>query len=1432
MNLTFNKYQTQLTPEILDSLDKYVRDELLEVLDKIELIQNIVSPNRKHAKDLPRDNDGKIIVDITNPHILEDMDYFRQPVIHFQEHGCYSFAHPSRHPKSEFQTFWKEQTRRCKEGYVRESDGEWITGYNYFYWNFSPILKAVIKGDIDENEEIKEIKAIEESYSTAERIEGFPDPWDGDYLYYHYLDQAQKNGKYGAVTKTRGRGYEQPYSAIIKTPYGETTMGAIKPGDKVLTPTTNLYATVLEKYEQGVKDVYEVEFSDGRKVECGLNHLWAVYEGRGRKKRPYKVVSLEYILNKGLYKTTNQNQKSYTFKLPKIHVVEYPEQKELPVHPYVLGALLGDGSMSTGSIKIATSDVEIVKSFENILGSQYELMYDDTTTNNYRIVYKAARKDFVKINPLKNAIIDLNLNVSCKHKFIPEIYKTASVYDRMALVKGLMDTDGSISEKGFIEFTNTCEQLIDDLADVLRSLGIQCKKSLSVRTGSSIIEEREIVRNNYFRLYIKTNFNVFSLPRKSKRVRKKNIFDLVFIRNIKKIRREQSACILIDSEEHVYLTNDFIPTHNSFKGGSFLNVPYHFTPKSKAWAFASEKGDLTDDGLLSKAWDNMAFISEFTPWRKSRHEKDTVMHKKASYKDMSTGNFRGYKSEIIGLTTKNNPERARGKRGQVILYEEAGRYSDLLTAWNIARPSMEQGRAVFGLMVAYGTGGTFTTASYGLEKLFYQGAGYRVYTTKNVYDKVKTNNTCAFYSPEYLNRHGCYDKNGNSDVIKALIEIFQGRLEVIRNTSDPMAITQEKADRSITPQEAFAKVSGSVFPIDDLKDYLSEIIVNQESFTSAHSIGRLKVSENGIEFINDRNKYPIYDYPLSEKSDKEGAVQIYAHPVKINGEVTKYRYISGLDPVDDDYSSTNSLPSIFIFDTFTDNIVAEYTGRPNTANEFYEIALRLIEYYNAICNYESDKKGLFAYFSNKNKLYLLADNPKILKDMDMSASKENYGNKAHPYSEKIYTPNGIKLWKDIKIGDILFGSNGETTKVIDIPFDSVTDVYKITLKDGRKIKASLNHLWKVIDWSKKEKILSTQDLLKNYYRTKGKYKEYKYYIPIQKAVEYPEQEVQIEPYLLGLMLGDGCMTNSRHHQFCFASSIKDMDFYKTLIPFEIKTLDDRHHRIVIKNIGKTLKSLNLQETKSRTKFIPDIYKYNSFEVRLNILQGLLDTDGTVGYGGNPQFCSTSKQLAEDVMEVARSLGVNCNVNITNNKFGKIYNVRFYTDLKLFKLKRKADLQKITKKRAYKTAIVNIEYVGEEKSKCVTVDSKDSCYLINEYVITHNSKGTHSNKRVNQWGRRLQADWLIADYKTSDDKTIPNLRRVQSIAYLKELIAWHEDINADRVSAMGMCMILREEYRKYSDSAKSDTLDNSLEMDPYFIKNLPNYKKTQLKYLTR
>lgn len=1080
--IEMNEYQTELTEELVNSLPQEVQDQLFDIINNVEFVKRLISPTREHAKDRPRDDRGRIIVDLANPHILENMDYFRPSAIHYEKYGNFTNLRPNANPNSEYGKWVREERRRIWDGYVRESDGEWVTGYMYWFLNYSPMMLSKIREYKDKNGKKRKSK-------RADRVEALPECWEGIYWRFHCLEQASNGGLYN-------------------------------------------------------------------NFEGGQHMAELASRGKG------KSYSLASILN----------------------------------HIFVVG----------------------------------------------------------------------------------------------------------------------------------------------------------------------------------------------------------------ENEE----------AHEKVKG----------------IVTAYQKEYLTKDGVLNKFVDMANFCATNTQFPRKRlknslQEMTWIM----GYKDVDLDIERGTQNTVLGVSSKDDESKLRGKRAAKILIEEFGTFPRLVDLYNVLLPSVQEGDIVFGQIYMLGTAGDNESDFAGAQEIMYNPKGYNMYAIPNVYDKFNQGKPYfVFFFPGYVNRKGCYNENGVSDVIKALIEILMNRYRVKYNSTDPNTIIKTIAEVPITPAEAIVKTGVNMFPVADLTERIGQLDANPTEYDDVY-VGDLVFNKEGQVEYKPTSATPIRDFP--HKDNKiEGAIEIYQMPEidKNTGKPYNDRYILGADPYDDDESNTMSLGSIFVLDLWTDRIVAEYTGRPSFADDYYEICRKLCLFYNGRLNYEYNKKGLFSHFSTRNSLYLLTDVLDFLKEKQMM--KDGYGNKAHPYSEKVYTPEGIKNWGDVKIGDLLYNTYGGTTKVIDIPFDATTDIYEVTLRDGRRVKASENHLWKVIDWNNKEKVLSTKELLNGYYRVKGNYKEYKYYIPKNMGVDFTEQSVKLPSYFMGIMLGDGCFTQSKHHQAYFTSSLQDLETYKRNVPFAIKTYDDRHHRWLVPNIGNILKEYNLIDKNSHTKFIPDSYKYNSREVRVSLLQGLLDTDGYVGYGGNPEYTTCSLNLCNDVMEVARSLGINCNMQKLYNSYGEYYKVVFYTDITLFKLQRKANRQKITKTRAYKTGIINIEYIGKEKAKCVTVDSTDSCYLVGDFVTTHNSKGTNASPAINAYARSRLRSWLLAPVpimQTIDGEEkevmVPRLFTVRNRALLKELINYNSEGNFDRISAMGMLMLLREDrmirYQGDVSKEKQERANNSYDgNDPFFKKN--------------
>lgn len=1389
--LPTNEFQTPITEELRDSLPTEVWDDFMDIVTNTEFIKSLISPERKRAKDLPRDSYGRIIVDVCHPHILENMDYFRQSAIYFQKYGCYTKLLPNPNPKSEFGMWLTREVTRCLEGMVRPEDGEWIPGDMYFYLNYFPIIQTKLR----------------KGSKIGDRIVDFPEFWEGVYLRFHYLNQARNGGiyddfvgaKHAVEIASRGRAIE--VNELVETPEGLKLWKDIKIGD-YLFGNHNTITKVVNIPFVGESPCYKITLRDGRTITASDNHIWNVYKRNSKK--PILKTTLELFNEyKHSHKISSRVPKGieYIYSIPSNEGVEF-EENTTQIDPYTFGLLLGDGCFKHLSCYYTceTTDFDIIKQY---IPYQYTKWKDKYAYRihipNWRTLLK-----FYKL-----------VDKGSEDKFIPREFKYNSRKVRLSLLQGLMDTDGYVSTNGIPIFTTVSEFLCQDIMWLARSLGYNCsfKKHPAGYKKDGIYKRCKDV----YIVKIYGGPEVFKLPRKSNLVNYKSNYaksrrDSTRIINIEFVGNKQCKCVTVDALDDSFLIGDFIQTHNS-KSYSIaaimckmflLGESMTSLNKVKCTIVADQKEFLIKDGSLNKFVDGIDFCSKYTQFPKARLKNSlSEMQWVSGYLDKETNIPKGTQNEVLGIAIKDDADKTRGKRSQRLFYEEFGTFPKFLDVWQTSLPNVQEGNVAFGLAYAIGTGGSEGSDFMGALEMINYPDGYNVYSLPNVYDKGSVGaKRTIFFFPSYMNSKGFYNEDGVSDVVGAIIDELKFRVKLKYNSSDPIQLTRRKAEYAFTITDAIMRRDSNIFPSDKLNDRILELDQNPKSLDDMW-VGRLVQTKEGkVEFTPDADVKPILDYP--HKDNKlEGAVHINKMPIKgPDGKVPWGRYIAGADPYDDDVSDTMSLGSIYVLDLFTDELVCEYVGRPMFAEDYYETCRRICLFYNAELLYENNKKGLFTYFSKTNCLYLLSDIPEFLKDKEI-VKGNFFGNKAHPYSQLVYTPEGPKLWGDIKIGDKLFNTYGGITTVIDIPYNDKTDIYEIYLRDGRKVKASANHLWNVITNGKTYKTISTKEMSLSLTRDKGKYKEAKYYVIGNLGANFKEVPLKLPAYFMGLMLGDGCFTRSRHHQANFASSISDLDTYKKYVPYSCKTIDDRHHWWRVKNIGNILQELGLSKCKSRTKFIPDCYKFNSRENRLELLRGLLDTDGCIGYGGNPEYTTTSEQLALDVEFVARSCGINCNIQKSTNAFGLVYKVIFYTDIPMFHLERKYTKQKLTKTRAFKTAIVDIKLIGQELAKCVTVDSKDGCYLIGDFVTTHNSKGVNATQPVQTYGRTRIRDWLLKPFKvvtkvTIDgheeeaEITINNINRCYYRALMKELSMWNPDSNFDRYDALLMLMLLREQ----------------------------------------
>lgn len=475
----------------------------------------------------------------------------------------------------------------------------------------------------------------------------------------------------------------------------------------------------------------------------------------------------------------------------------------------------------------------------------------------------------------------------------------------------------------------------------------------------------------------------------------------------------------------------------SYKGGAMACRNYYLIPNSKTFIYASNKQYLTDDGILTKAWDYMDFIDKNTAWGKKRSVNTQMRRRAGFYTKDDYGNVieMGYKSEIIGVTLKDNPDVVRGKKANLILFEEGGSFSELGAAWQIARPSVEVDGIAFGTMIVWGTGGDEGSAFETMKDMFYNPDGYNCLGFDNIWDETATTNKCGFFVPQYTNldirdkegKRIYMDEDGNTFRKKSLEHILAERQIVISNATSNAAVDRYVAERPITPAEAMLEFNGNIFPKKELQEQLSLLRTNKKLYNHKQVGDLVQQPDGTIKWVIKKTG-DITHYPLRTKRDETtgaligddptGSIVIWEHP---NKDASPGLYIAGIDSYDYDESSTTSLGSCFIYkrvqsiEQYSDIIVAEYTGRPKSAEEFYENVRKLLLYYNARAMYENQNKGIFVYFTNKHCDYLLADQPDIINDI-VSNSKVNRKKGCHMNKQ-------IKQWGEGLIKDWLNDEN-------------------------------------------------------------------------------------------------------------------------------------------------------------------------------------------------------------------------------------------------------------------------------------------------------------------------------------------------------------------------------------------------------------------------
>ena len=364
----------------------------------------------------------------------------------------------------------------------------------------------------------------------------------------------RSNADIVCFTGGTGGGKLNPLDEPVLTVDGWKQMGDIRIGDELVAPLNRERSFVTGIYPQGVKPIYKVTTSDGRTTRCGLEHLWRVYT----EKQVYK-----HRRGRGGFfvKTTKEIKEEFLDKGKSVYLpVALPylgKEKDLPIDPYVLGVWLGDGCRGHSVITISNDEPDIIEKVANRLDATYRI-HGAASYSNLIHQNDLTRKTLSSLKSFK-------LDIYSRERYIPQEYLHASIGQRMDLLKGLMDSDGNIDEKNRFSFSTTSTKLKDGFVELCRSLGyiVGVNKDNRTRYESGVCWDISIQTNDIIFSSQKHLSKYYANLEKYKNKNREYKHDFIRIKSIEYVGDMEAQCIMVSNKDHLYITNDYIVTHNT-----------------------------------------------------------------------------------------------------------------------------------------------------------------------------------------------------------------------------------------------------------------------------------------------------------------------------------------------------------------------------------------------------------------------------------------------------------------------------------------------------------------------------------------------------------------------------------------------------------------------------------------------------------------------------------------------------------------------------------------------------------------------------------------------------------------------------------------------------------------------------------------------------
>lgn len=992
--IIFNKCQTPFEELELQKYPQEVQEQFLDCINNIPFIKWMISPQRPYVSELPRDDEGKAIIDVAHPPILENSSYFRSTAALWEETGQYTHLRPNSNPNSDFGRWLREERRRGWDGYVDPSTGMWVTGDYYWMLNYCPIHMVVKRKD-----------------GLEMRSTRHPKFWDGQFLISHYVLQARMHKHHAAYLASRGKGKTSFGASMLSKRFinGESSENRISVQCLVTAADrTKLIGTnqILDVFIDNIDFCAKNTSFPSRRLKSSMQEL---YWEMGFKKAGSEVAHGSRNSVSGIISGVNQDKLNGSRGV--LYLIEeagiFRDLRDLYglIRPSVeqgssvFGEILLYGCVCAGT-KVWTNDgrylnIEELHKKDGIIGYENDL----PVKNTIGTLLEPRQKPCVRIEWKHGGYLECSVDhpilkqvvhaprvngTDIRRRTPEEVWVRADELkagDRIlegryigafgsdtledARLVGMLIGDGSYGCDNTPKFSSEDEELLNYIKERY-DWGISAEHITKEGRLYQDIRVKGICP-------LLRRIGIYAQTKTAKRLPTK--YQTLTEEDTKLLLAglyDTDGCITgIGNTAAIELTQ---ATKEILEQVSLLLRKFGITS-----SISENKPSIKDGRKDKNSWyilnvggrTNIELFYESIPLMQRRKvEKLEKIHQWFTAHPLIK--VRCYDEKKIIPRTIRKVESI----GVQTIYNLSAEQSHTYLANNI---------------ITHNTAGNEQSDFAAFSEMLYSPSGYNLEPLDNVFDKEGQGKrkSCMFY-PVYMNYDdSCIDENGNSNVTKALLMILSDRYKVKYGSSDINAITKRISQYPITPQEAIIRGRNNMFPVTELNERINQLDNNPNEYDDVY-VGDL-VQESGEVKFRPTGDFPIRDYPLKDNKVK-GAIEIFSMPQKNpDGKIPHGRYIAGGDPYDNDTADTMSLGSFFILDTWTDTIAMEYTGRPMYADDYYEICRLGCLFYNALVLFESNKKGYFSYFSQRSSVHYLADTPEYLLEKQI-IKNIGYGN--------------------------------------------------------------------------------------------------------------------------------------------------------------------------------------------------------------------------------------------------------------------------------------------------------------------------------------------------------------------------------------------------------------------------------------------------------